>query len=537
MALLLLLLAHPVLAEKKMPTTQQSVEQWGLFELALDGPGGGNPFVDVDLTARFTRGTTTLDVRGFYDGDGVYRVRFMPPAAGDWRYATHSNAPALDGRSGEVHVLPASPGNHGPVTVRDTYHFAYADGSRYVPIGTTCYSWTQQTDAVEHQTLATLAASPFNKVRMCVLPVRVAPRGWPYLRDATGAFDHARFDPASFRHLEQRVADLGRLNVQADVILFHPYNKGELKWFDDLDDGADERYLRYVVARLSAYRNVWWSLANEYGQVKHKTDADWDRLFQCVQQEDPYAHLRSIHNAQVYYDANKPWVTHASIQNGQAVADFGRASLYRDVVRKPVVYDEICYEGDLDRRWGRLSGEEMVHRFWQATIAGTTAGHGETFRGPGGTSWTSAGGTLEGQSPSRLAFLSRILAAAPGDVEPIDQFYDDDVGGVAGQFYLVYFGHRTPTQWTLRLPIDPPHKLALAAGMQFRVDVLDTWGMTITAIDRTFTLKTTADGHAFTDADERPIALPGRPFVAVRVRRVGGHPTTAATDTKVPDDD
>ena len=26
---------------------------------------------------------------------------------------------------------------------------------------------------------------------------------------------------------------------------------------------ADDRYLRYAVARLAAYRNVWWSLANE----------------------------------------------------------------------------------------------------------------------------------------------------------------------------------------------------------------------------------------------------------------------------------
>ncbi len=26
----------------------------------------------------------------------------------------------------------------------------------------------------------------------------------------------------------------------------------------------DDRYVRYLAARLGAYRNVWWSLANEY---------------------------------------------------------------------------------------------------------------------------------------------------------------------------------------------------------------------------------------------------------------------------------
>src|SRR5687768_16317611 len=55
-------------------------EQWDVYEVALRGPASGNPFVDVQLAARFTNGARTLDVSGFYDGDGVYRLRFMPPA-------------------------------------------------------------------------------------------------------------------------------------------------------------------------------------------------------------------------------------------------------------------------------------------------------------------------------------------------------------------------------------------------------------------------------------------------------------------------
>jgi hypothetical protein len=533
-----LLATGPAPAEALMSTTQPTVEQWGLFEVALDGPRDGNPFTDVDLTARFSCGGASLDVGGFYDGDGVYRIRFMPPSQGDWQYVTRSNAQSLSDRTGGLHVAAVSGGNHGPVVAHGTYHFAYADGTRFVPIGTTCYSWTQQSDALEEQTLATLAGSAFNKVRMCVLPVRVAPRGWPYARDGAGTFDPARFDPGFFRHFEQRVGQLGQQGVQADVILFHPYDKGELRWFNDVDDAADERYIRYVVARLAAYRNVWWSLANEYGQVKHKTDADWDRFFQCVQRADPYDHLRSIHNAQVFYDANKPWVTHASIQNGLAVADFGRASLYRDVVRKPVVYDEICYEGDIARRWGRLSGEEMTQRFWMATIAGTYAGHGETFRSPAGNSWTSSGGVLMGTSPARLAFLGRVLASAPGDIEPIDQFYDTNVGGVAGEFYLVYFGAQTPGQWAFRIPRDAPHKLALVAGTRYRVDVIDTWNMTVTPVEEPFTLAPAAGlGNDSLDVQHRSVPLPGRPYMALRIRRVGppAHPPTTAHDEPADD--
>ena len=33
----------------------------------------------------------------------------------------------------------------------------------------------------------------------------------------------------------------------------------------------DDFYWNYVIARFSAYRNVWWSLANEYDLMKNKT--------------------------------------------------------------------------------------------------------------------------------------------------------------------------------------------------------------------------------------------------------------------------
>ncbi len=54
------------------------VEQWGIFELALRGSAEGNPYLDVEFTAQFTYKHRVIEVDGFYDGDGVYRIRFMP---------------------------------------------------------------------------------------------------------------------------------------------------------------------------------------------------------------------------------------------------------------------------------------------------------------------------------------------------------------------------------------------------------------------------------------------------------------------------
>ena len=72
-----------------------AVEQWGLFEAALPGPADGNPFTEVRFTATFTHGGKSVDVTGFYDGDGIYRVRFMPDAPGEWSDPRMANGAPL----------------------------------------------------------------------------------------------------------------------------------------------------------------------------------------------------------------------------------------------------------------------------------------------------------------------------------------------------------------------------------------------------------------------------------------------------------
>jgi hypothetical protein len=153
-----------------MTAASADVEQWDLFELALKGPGGGNPFLEVELSARFEMDDQSIETRGFYDGEGTYRIRFSPPQPGRWRFETSSNRSELTGRIGNFHCTPATGNNHGPVRVRNTFHFAYADGTPYRQVGTTCYAWTHQGDELEELTLRTLKSAPFNKLRMCIFP-------------------------------------------------------------------------------------------------------------------------------------------------------------------------------------------------------------------------------------------------------------------------------------------------------------------------------------------------------------------------------
>jgi hypothetical protein len=365
--------------------------------------------------------------------------------------------------------------------VRGAHHFAYADGTRYDCIGTTCYHWTYESKDVQELTLASLREAPFDKVRMCLLPTdSMKPERTPF----AGSFD--RFDPLFFQHFESRVADLLALGIQADLILFHPYDRGV--WgFDRMPYEQDAAYLKYVVARLAAYRNVWWSLSNEYDFNREKTIADWDRLLQLVQRLDPYQRLRSIHNGtkmyEVFtpYDFTKPWITHQSVQHW----DGAEVATWRECP-KPVVIDEIGYEGNAGRRWGNLTADELVHRFWQGMTAGGYVGHGESFVDRETRAWISVGGRLYGESPARLRFLREVMTGLPrrpnGDPDPAHCF-------------LHYLGDRQPSAVDLDLPSGDP----------FLVDLIDTVAMSVTPLG--------------SFAGRCTIPVPSRPYLALRGTR------------------
>src|ERR1035441_5290246 len=89
----------PALAESASAATSKngnpSIARWDDIELNLPGPTTGNPFLDVTLTATFRFQHRFVSVDGFYDGEGSYKVRFMPDEAGAWTWSTASNIPAL----------------------------------------------------------------------------------------------------------------------------------------------------------------------------------------------------------------------------------------------------------------------------------------------------------------------------------------------------------------------------------------------------------------------------------------------------------
>lgn len=376
----------------------ETVEQYRVFEKTLSG---------VRARGSFHLGQTDRTVQGFLSGEGRVTIRFMPEETGEWEYHIASDK---EEAGGTIRCIQAESGNHGPVRIQEK-NISYADGSRYLPFGTTCYGWVHQPDELREQTLCSLAKSPFNKVRMLLFPKSMIynmnePRMFPFRKNEEGKWDMGSPDFVFWEDLERQLLDLDRLGIEADLILFHPYDR----WgFAALDREEGLAYLTYCVNRLSAYKNIWWSLANEYDMVPGKTEADWDAFAERVIMLDGVRHPLSIHNCCQPYP-NRDWMSHCSIQTNLCRQTLVLGWEYG----KPVFIDECGYEGNIEFNWGNLSAFEMVNRFWITVACGGWCTHGETFYREDEVLWWGKGGELRGQSVPRIEFLRELLKSLPG---------------------------------------------------------------------------------------------------------------------------
>ncbi len=506
---------------------QDKVEKWGRYEYSVNASVKGNPF-DVKFSAVFTNGSEKQEVRGFYDGDGVFKVRFMPQTEGKWTFVTKSSVSALKGKKGSFECIAPSEGNHGPVRVMpDNVHgFSYADGTVFHPLGTTAYSWMHQSTERQENTLLSLEAARFNKVRMCVFPkyyplCREIPDLLPYEKSGEG-FDFTRPNPEYFRHIEYLLDRMSALGIQADLILFHPYDKGF--WgFDQMSQSVNLAYLDYFEARVASFRNVWWSLANEYDFCKSKSAGDWTELIARVGEDDPYGHLCSIHGSTAkYYPIWEGGLTHASIQDEAPVEDFGRAATVRNIYPMPVVFDEVCYEGNLNQRWARLSGQEMLHRIWQGLLVGTYVTHGEAYQyeeGDFDDIFWAKGGNWRGESWKRIGFTLDILSGLKRPLELADTSRDHQTATDGEGNFYVYFGEKAPGVWTFNLPARAAKYEKPQTGDRYKVEIIDTWGMTVTPVADTFELDEVNDYRRY-DKELKKIWLPKTPYLLLRISAV-----------------
>jgi hypothetical protein len=129
-------------------TDPAQARQYRVIALALTAARKHTkPFTNVEVMATFTApSSATFTVPGFYDGNGVWKIRFMPYETGVYRWTTTCSVVSdigLNGRQGSFNAAPAA-GNQemarrgGHLRVgTNKHHLTYTDGTPFFWLGDT----------------------------------------------------------------------------------------------------------------------------------------------------------------------------------------------------------------------------------------------------------------------------------------------------------------------------------------------------------------------------------------------------------------
>ncbi len=368
-----------------------SIPKWQPLEFTFKASQSyANPFQEVRLTATFASPSGRMvEARGFFAGEGKWKVRFSPDEEGRWTLETTSEpADAGLGNQRESFNCTAAV-SHGGIIV-DPQHptrLAYADGTPYLHLGDTIYNLfcgrptASQTSAF----IQDAARWRINKFRVLLWDWQENVQ-YPFQVAEDGTVDFDRYDLAYYDRIEGLLREMGEAGICATLILRisnppvivkNRKQRGTAEQFD--------AYLRYSIARLASFSNVWWELENELSHPSMVRETGSDdyvrRMVALVREEDPYDRLvtcsiidqglrrrtADAFDAAMWHDKvpNDPEKEYATLR--QLVAEESAP------LEMPAIHDEISYEQNPEAKtyvMNGTTGDNIRRAAWLNYCAG-----------------------------------------------------------------------------------------------------------------------------------------------------------------------
>jgi Protein of unknown function (DUF4038)/Domain of unknown function (DUF5060)/Putative collagen-binding domain of a collagenase len=464
-----------------------SVETYDFAEVTIHvtPPPGGNPFTDVTVRGSFgvAGDTVRTAVEGFCDSpDGsVFRIRFMPSRPGEYAYSVIFRHGSLEqSTTGVFRATEAH--RRGPIRVDPAHpwHFIWeGTGGHYFFNGTTAFwiaGWRDE--RVIQASIDRLHRLEVNRIRALLAgaaniywgePVMTGENFTmmlrPWVAAAPDSFDHpgidySKFDVAYWQKWERMLRYARDRDVVVSAILdISTHSTQAAAGSDD-----EKRYVRYAVARLSAFSNLTWDLGDDLDTFR---DEVWAHATgSAIEEWDPYHHLATSHPVhREHQDRASAWFGFTSIQDWSR-RQHALMLEERHIQLKtgriiPQTNEEYGYE-DHYPRWAPQppgdSADTLRRVAWDIAMAGAYGTAGETAR-RGTNIWPdTGGGWINGRSDDTTTMLNGyahmvdfFTGFAWWTTDPHDELVTNGAYCLAkpGELYAIYLPDSRTTTLTL----------------------------------------------------------------------------------------
>ena len=441
-----------------------------------------NPFTDATLLGTFKKadGAQQWRVEGFSDAaDGsVYRIRFMPPASGDYTYSVeYRQGLSRRNLSGRFHARNV--GRRGPIRIdpQNRWHFVWeGTGEHYFFNGTTAYwliGWRD--DHVIQSSLERLHLSKINRLRVTIAgrtslyygePVMAGTSWTPFITAWSSragnfgrpddiyypGFDYSRFQVSYWQKFERAL----RYARDRDMIFSLVLDMNDSRVHPAPGSEDEHRFIRYAIARFAAFSNITWDLGDDLDQYR---DDAWTRATgTLIKQWDPYQHLATSHPVDnVHQDRTSPWFDFTSFQEWSRTQHTFMLAQRKQQLNLgriiPQTNEEYGYE-DHYPMWAKGLGSESADTLrrtaWEIVMAGGYQTSGETAR-RGTNVWPdTGGGWMNGRGDDTMVMFRGYAHMVDfftsfdwWKTEPHDELVNDGNYCVAkpGELYAIYLPH------------------------------------------------------------------------------------------------
>jgi len=396
----------------------------GTHEVVLTGNGSvANPF-DTVATVTFTPpsgGANAVTVRAFYDGGSTWRARVYVTEAGTWQWTSSSGADAgLNGKSGAFVTVDA---NLRGILKKDSLNpkaWRSDDGRWFVGLSDTAwllFGPDPQVSQNWQQFVTDDAAKGIN-----VLGPVGSLESWgtgdvphlgnnePWLDLGGGTTDFTQYDLTKFQNAENRLIWIFNNHPEMFIQSMLFGTQVQSGW-SDLPQSVRNNTMDYMIARWSAFPNLFWLVSEDQDVTAGATLAFNREVGNYFAAHEPWRHLMSTEPNR---DQGFPFTTASDLNWASyiclQVSDSTQATQIQqygfDSIPLQVMMCEDYFEQDYGGPPSGKSDPRFYYRWgmWSWILSGGSSNYGgrygvihpytQTGRpdlvwiGPGGTNYT-----------------------------------------------------------------------------------------------------------------------------------------------------